>query len=74
MRTSTTRTAIKAFFDGFTSFVNPPQYERSERVKEILERAKGPIDISRYFGIVGQRLTDACAKFEETHPIPQSET
>jgi len=61
------RTALKAFFDGMTSFVAVADWEDDAR-KRFRER-RGPPDISCYFGIVGERISNAYARFGEEHGI-----
>ena len=61
------RTALRAFFDGLTSFVAFPDWEEDAR-KRFRER-RGPPDISRYFGIVGERISNTYVRFGEEHGI-----
>ena len=62
------RTALKAFLNGVASFVSVPGGD-SDVFEKFRASKRGPPDISRYFGIVGMRLSDAYAKFGEEHGI-----
>jgi len=62
------RTALKAFLEGMTSFAAVPG-GNCDVFEKFRASRRGPPDISRYFGIVGMRLSDAYAKFGEEHGI-----